>query len=372
MNKKSTLIIGLQSLLIIALCWFLVFYGKDEYETYQANQTEEIESPGYVETNQGISIVSLPLATQRNSGILTAKVLAANYRSGIKSMGSVVPIDSLIDAKSNYLTIRAQIELARGASQSNLTQYTRLQALNADDKNVSDLAVQQALALVNADKANIAAAKSQLQNLQNSIKLQWGEVLASLVFKDKLAPHLADLLNRKNVLVQVNLPLNTDMTAAGSMIKLLPINQTQVNQTQVNQSQVDQAQSEILAVYISPATTADTTGFGKTFYYSAPAHALRLGMRVNVEVVDTMTHSGVVIPDNAVVWYGGKPWAYFKQGKTPKDDDQFVRKPISTDLEVTLGWFNQGFNESDEVVVSGAQLLLSEEFKYLIKNENED
>jgi hypothetical protein len=55
---------------------------------------------------------------------------------------------------------------------------------------------------------------------------------------------------------------------------------------------------------------------------------------------------------------------------------QFIRKPISTDTEVdsgnSSGWFNQGIDKNSEVVISGAQLLLSEEFKYLIKNENED
>jgi hypothetical protein len=92
-------------------------------------------------------------------------------------------------------------------------------------------------------------------------------------------------------------------------------------------------------------------------------------MRVNVEIDPNAgdTANGIIIPSNAVVWYAGKPWAYFKQGK-----DQFVRKPISAATEVAAGWFNQGIEANSEVVVSGAQLLLSEEFKYMIKNENED
>ncbi len=370
MNKKLTLIIGLQAILIIALFWVLIFYGKDEYEAYQAEQSEEIESPSRVVSNEGISIVSLPLATQKNSGIQTAKVQAAIYQAEIKSVGTVVAIDSLIEAKSNYLSIQSQINLARAASGSNLAQYMRLKTLNADDKNVSDLVLQQALALVNADKANITAAELQLKNLQNNIKLQWGEALASLAFKEKLAPHLAGLLNRNNVLVQISLPYNTVAPVVGSVIKLSPINN---------------AESIISAVYVSAAATSDTNGFGKTFYYSAPAQTLRIGMRVNVEVLRDIkinkdgshdSTTGVIIPSNAVVWYAGKPWAYFKQGKTKDGDDQFVRRPIAADAEVDSGWFNQGLsenvNEADEVVVSGAQLLLSEEFKYLIKNENED
>jgi hypothetical protein len=354
MNKKLTLIIGLQALLIVVLFWVLVFYGRDEYESYQSEQEEDIESPSRVTEKAGINMVSLPIATQQNSGITTSKVSSAQFQGEIKSFGNVVSIDSLTEAKARFLNLKTDIAIARAASTSNVQQYQRLKALNADDKNVSDRAVQEALAAVNADKSKITASELQLKNLQASTKLQWGEVLTKLAFEDKLAPHLANLLDRKNVLIQVSLPMNTSTPKAGSSINVTPLNESN---------------SPIKAIYISPASTSDSNGFGKTFYYSAPAELLRIGMRVNVEVDPNTgdTANGIIIPSNAVVWYAGKPWAYFKQGK-----DQFVRKPISADTEVESGWFNQGLDANSEVVVSGAQLLLSEEFKYQIKNENED
>lgn len=354
MNKKLTIIIALQALLIVTLFWVLVFYGRDEYEAYRAEQQEEIESPSRVSENAGINIVSLPPATQQNSGITTAKVSTAQFQGTIKSYGNVVSIDSLTEAKARAISLKTDIALARAASTSNMQQYQRLKTLNADDKNVSDRAVQEALAAVSADNAKISASELQLNNLQTSMKLQWGEVLTNLVFGDKLAPHLASLLERKNVLIQVSLPSNVSTPKAGSSIHVAPLNESV---------------APIKAVYVSPAAASDSSSFGKTFYYSAPAELLRIGMRVNIEMDSNASDSanGIIIPSNAVVWYAGKPWAYFKQGK-----DQFVRKPIAADTEVATGWFNQGIDANSEVVVSGAQLLLSEEFKYLIKNENED
>jgi hypothetical protein len=358
MNKKFTLIIGLQALLIIVLFWVLVFYGKDEYEAYQAEQEEEIESLNRVSTKEGINIVSLSPATQQNSGITTAKVNPASFQGEIKSFGNVVSIDSLTEAKARYLSLKTDIDIAHSSSEQNIQQYERLKALNADDKNVSDRAVQEALATVNANQANVSASQLQLKNLQTTTRLQWGEALAKLAFADKLAPHLANLLNRKNVLIQVSLPLSTTTPKAGSSILVTPLNESV---------------APIKAIYVSPAASSDSNGFGKTFYYSAPAEQLRIGMRVNVVAESSTSESanGVVIPSNAVVWYAGKAWAYFKQGQD-KQTVQFIRKPISTATEVDAGWFNQGVDENSEVVVSGAQLLLSEEFKYLIKNENED
>jgi hypothetical protein len=358
MNKKTTLIIALQAVLIATLFWVLVFYGKDEYEAYQNEQEEEIESLNRVSTNEGINIVSLTPATQQNSGIQTIKINSANYQGEIKSFGNVIAIDSLIEAKSRYLSLKSEVDIAKSASMHNLQQYQRLKTLNADDKNVSDQALQAALANVEADKARISASELQLKNLQTNTKLLWGESLANLAFADNAPSHLANLLARRNVLIQISLPLSSGTPKQGSSVNVTPLNESV---------------APIQAIYISPATQSDTNGFGKTFYYSAPSDLLRIGMRVNVvkASVASQNASGVVIPSNAVVWYAGKAWAYFKAGQD-KGYVQFIRKPISTDTEVDEGWFNQGITENSEVVVSGAQLLLSEEFKYLIKNENED
>ncbi len=369
MNKKLSLIIVIQALLIIGLFWVLIFYGKDEFEAYQSSQEDEIESPSHITENAGVNIVSLSPATQQNSGIITAKLNSASFQADIKSFGSVVSIDSLTEAKAQFLSLKTTNSIARSGSSQNIQQYQRLKILNEDDKNVSDRAVQEALALVNADKASVTASELQLKNLHTNTKLQWGETLAKLAFEDKLAPHLASLLDRRNVLIQVSLPLDIATPKAGSTIKVTPFNVSPLNEST----------SLIKAIYISPASSTDSSGFGKTFYYSAPADLLRIGMRVNVNIANNAsaaTASGVIIPNTAVVWYAGKPWAYFKQNKNKAGLDQFVRKPISTDSEVgsgvSNGWFNQDVDENSEVVVSGAQLLLSEEFKYLIKNENED
>ncbi len=364
MNKKFAIIVSLQALIIVTLFWTLIFYGKDEYEEYRTEQEEEIESPSRVAEVQGINVVTLPLATQQNSGIQTAKVASTTFQGEIKSFGHVVSIGRLIEAKAQYIQLQSNIQLARSGSTQKIQQYQRLKTLNDDDKNVSDLAVQESLAAVNSDKNNIHAADLQLRNLQTTVELQWGKELAKIAFSDNLPPHLAGLLNKNNVLVQISLPLNAVSPLKNSTIKITPLTETF---------------QPIKAVYVSPATTSDSNGFGNTFYYSAPANLLRIGMRVNVEVdpVAGDETKGIIIPSNAVVWYAGKPWAYFKLATNRHSDpknlmNEFVRKPISTDTEIDAGWFNQGIEANNEVVISGAQLLLSEEFKYLIKNENDD
>jgi hypothetical protein len=354
MNKRITLIIGLQTLIIITLFWVLIFYGKDEYEAYQSEQEEEIESPSRVTEKDGISLVELTPETQRNSGIATSKIQRFAYQGAIKTFGSVVSIDKLIEAKTQYITLATELNIAKSNSPQLQAQLQRLKTLNEDDKNVSDSAVQESQALANANQARIQAIQQQQLNLKSSIQLQWGEALTELISGGQLPPHLSKLFTRQHVLVQVSLPAASNTPSHGSTIQIASLNERA---------------STVKAIYISPATNADISGIGKTYYYSAPAESLRVGMRVNVIQTNTSQplNDGVLIPSNAVVWHGGKPWVYVK-----KQNNQFVRRPISTDTEIAEGWFSQDIPTSSHVVTSGAQLLLSEEFKYLIKNENED
>ncbi|OYZ00385.1 MAG: hypothetical protein B7Y32_05785 [Methylophilales bacterium 16-45-7] len=354
MNKRITLIIGLQALIIITLFWVLVFYGKDEYEAYQSEQEEEIESPNRVSEKDGISIVMLSAETQRNSGITSSKVQKFSYQGSVKTFGSEVSIDKLIEAKTQYVALDTEMNIAKSSSQQLQLQLQRMKTLNDDDKNVSDSAVQEAQALVNANQAKIQAIQQQQFNLASAIELQWGEALSPLITGGQLAPHLSRLFTRQNVLVQVSLPATANAPVIGNSIQI---------------SSLNERASSVKAIYISPATNADMSGIGKTYYYSAPAESLRVGMRVNVVQTNSSQHDvhGVLIPSSAVVWHGGKPWVYVK-----KQNNQFVRQPISTDTEIEEGWFNQEISAGSEVVTNGAQLLLSEEFKYLIKNENED
>jgi len=125
----------------------------------------------------------------------------------------------------------------------------------------------------------------------------------------------------------------------------------------------------IRASYISRAPLSNTTIQGKTYFYRAKTKELRAGMQVNaVSTTSNKLSNGVIIPNTAIIWYAGKSWVYKKTA-----EDKFSRIPVATDIEIGNGWFYQGnLKTGEQVVTNGAQLLLSEEFKSQITNENED
>lgn len=354
MNRKTAIIIALQAFLIIMLFWMLVFYGRDEYEAYTSESEEEIETPSLVGTELGATVVTLSPQTQAQSDIRTTALQAGQHQDTLATFGSVVSIDPLIELRTRYLSARAEANVVRASLLSSQQEYERLARLNQDNKNISDRAVTAAQAVLKADQARLAAAETSAANIRDVMRQQWGEALTKLATEQPASPTLERLLQYREVLLQITLPFGMAAPKRGDTLSVTPAG----------------AQGKaIKAHFVSASPQTDATLPGKTYFYRAPAHNLRTGMRLSVRTTESESDiHGVIVPNDAVVWYGGKAWVYRKQGA-----DRFMRHAISTDTAASGGWFNSGaLKPGDEVVTSGAQLLLSEEFKYQITNENDD
>lgn len=354
MNKKILTIIGLQTVIIVVLFWVLVFYGKDEYEAATGEKDEVISSPSLVATENGAATVTLSQESQQQSGIATTPLKAATHEGAVASFGTVTGIDTLLEMRTRYLTAAADANVVRASIANSKQDYERLRLLNQDGRNVSDRAVAAAESAWKADQARLAASETATASLRDAIRQQWGQTLASWATQSSPPESFQRLLSYREVLLQITLPIDTATPDNTSTLQVEP---------------AGGSGNTVAATFVSAAPQTDSTIQGKTFYYRAPAEQLRTGMRVAARLSEaSKAQAGVIVPSSAVVWYANQSWVYRKQGH-----DKFVRTPISTDSEVDDGWFNTaGVKAGDAVVTTGAQLLLSEEFKYQIKNENED
>lgn len=354
MNRKLAIIIGLQAFLIVVLFWVLVFYSKDEFEAFTAQTEEEIETPNRVIKESGITSISISAETQKQSEITTTPLKSSKHQSSVSSYGNVLAIDTLIDLRTRYLAAKAEIEVLRAALTYNKGEFNRLQALNQDDKNVSDKAVATARSNIKADEAKIAAAESSAKNIADSIRQLWGETLAQHATSPEKSELLQNLISNQEVLIQITLPFDAAEPSDKGSIMITP---------------TAAPSKPIAALFISRAPASSATIQGKTYFYHAKTRELRAGMQINaVTTTSSQINDGVIIPNAAIIWYAGKSWVYRKTA-----EDKFSRVPVTTDIELEDGWFYQGnLRPNDEVVTSGAQLLLSEEFKSQITNENDD
>jgi len=354
MNRKIATIIVLQTLLIIIMFWLLVFYGKDEYENYTRDQDDDISSPSRVVSEQGTTVVTLTQQTQDQSGIATTLLKSGTHQSTLSTFGTVVNIDTLIELRTRYLAAKADASVIRASLGNSQQEYQRLLKLNQDNRNISDRALQTAEAAWKADEAKVSAAETAANSVRDNMRQQWGEALTTEATRPSPSAAMQRLLQYQEVLLQISLPFDAATPKPGSKLLATP---------------AASSAKPVQAEFVSASPQTDSTIQGKTYYYRAAAGDLRAGMRVSVGIPDSAKSvTGVVVPASAVVWYGGKAWVYRKQ-----DAEHFVRQAISADIASGDGWFNVNtLNPGDAVVTSGAQLLLSEEFKYQIKNENED
>jgi hypothetical protein len=353
MNRKLTIIIAVQAFLIIVLFWVLVFYGKDEYDALTQESEEAIETPQRVNAESGLTIITVNTATQNQSEIKTTALKASSHQASLSSYGTVISIDNLTELRTRYLAAKTEANVIRTTLSHKRTEYNRLYELNLDDKNISDKTVAVAQAAIQEDEAKIAATESAAKNIEDSMRQIWGDVLSKHATNQTSSTLLQSFITAKSVLIQTTLPFDSAEPKANSTIIVSPI---------ASPSHTVQAN------YISRAPTSNATIAGKTYFYHASSEALRAGMQIKIQSKQAENVSGVIIPNSAVIWYGGKPWVYRQLAH-----DQFSRLPINTDTEVDNGWFYQGaLKPNDKVVTSGPQLLLSEEFKSQITNENED
>lgn len=361
MSRKATVIIILQSFIIVILFWFLVFYGKDEYEELTSEGEEGVETRALIAPNEdagkGAATLILPIASQQQSGIKTNKLQSTSHQASTTLFGTVEAIDGLVDLRTRYLAAMAESNVIRTSITSAQQNLKRLQLLNQDDKNVSDRVVHEAEATLKNEQAKLSAANTLTQGIQDNMRQVWGATLTNWATNKSVATHLSSFLQSNEVLLKITLPFDVTLN----------------NQALLKINQIGLQTPLATASFVSEAAQADGTLQGKTYFYRAPANNLRAGMRISARLEsEKQSSTGVIVPHEAVVWFANQAWVYQKVSA-----DKFIRRLISTETEIESeaisGWYNStGLAANDEVVITGAQLLLSEELKYQIKNENED
>ncbi|MBK8006395.1 MAG: HlyD family efflux transporter periplasmic adaptor subunit [Gemmatimonadetes bacterium] len=111
---------------------------------------------------------------------------------------------------------------------------------------------------------------------------------------------------------------------------------------------------------VGPAPEADPLTGAAAWLYRVGGGGLRPGVALTVHVPSTAApEQGVLVPDAAVVQWDALAWAYVE-----REPGTFVRVRVPTTTAVSGGWVvSSGLSAGEQVVVTGAELLLSEEFR---------
>jgi len=288
----------------------------------------------------GVIVVMLDTATQTQSGIRTEPLSNANYRAETAAYGTVLDLQPLIDLRTRYASALADADAARAMAAASRQEYERSRLLYQDNQNVALKTYQAAQAGYHSDRVKADTAALNTQNIQAAARQQFGATLRRWAL-DPHSPELTRLLNQQDVLLRVTLPLDDGMVAPA---------QIQISANNYRR---------LPAYLVSPSPQSDPAVQGSAFIYRTAAPiATGTNIAAYLPTSNQVTH-GILIPASAIVWYGGQSWAY-KQISAA----HFGRYSVAQQFPMQGGFFvTQGFKPGERVVVSGAQLLLSEELR---------
>ena len=342
MNRKS-LLVSVVLIALVALLIFAFIQGRAEFAKEKEREAP-VKTPSRVSMDAGEPAVAIDSATQAKSGIRVAALKVNATPLEQQAYATVLLVQDLSDARNTYVSMKAQLEKTQASLNVARKDYQRLNELHNDDRNVSDKVFQAGAATLKTEEANVYAAQTAVQSAANTVAQRYGDVITAWLVNDM--PTLKRVLQRQDVLIQVTYPVNASHITAPKTIRIQ------------NGENVF-----VTANLVARSPRIDPRIQGISYFYIAPAQMLVPGMNVLAFLPTKNEAQGVVVPQSAVVWWQGKAWIYVQ-----KNGDRFARREIPTDQVIENGFVvRSGLTPNDRVVVDGAQLLLSEEFRSQIQ-----
>lgn len=300
----------------------------------------------------GMLALKLTAEVQRQSGIVTAALKPAEFAAERTATGYVLDIQPLVDLLARRQAAQSELMVVEAALVRSREAFRRLSLLHQEGGNIAARQLEEARAQLRADEARVAGARQQLDSLRSEALLVWGKELVSTAFSGE-SEIFQRLIDHQEVLVLIALRAGETLPAGAEMIYIAAL--------------PDRAQAQP-ARLVAPAPRTHASLQGETYYFRAAAERLRTGMRVTAWIpVGSAPEQGVLVPAEAVVWHAGKPWVYVQ-----RDEAHFIRVNLIDPKDLGSGWFvHDNLSAGDRVVLSGGQMLLSEEFRWQIPDEDE-
>ena len=328
-----------------------IMEGSDRENVHEnTGHDDDSQISGVAKSAVGYSF-KLPQNIQRQADIRLTRLEAIRYRSEIHATGQVVDIQPLLDLRSRYHEIQGQQRGTDATLDVRRREYERLQQLHKEAANISGRELQQARLQWESSVVESRAATVRLEDLRHEFIQSWGPELTDLFLGD--SDLFRELSMRTSVLLLV--------TVVGD--RQIPGMQT------AYVSAGDHRESAEEAAYISVAPVTDIRTQGATYFFHAPVSTLRTGMNVDIWIPEAdKEQQGTMVPAGAVIWYLDKPWVY-----VTRDKETFARVEMKKYVVTRQGWFvTEDLKAGDMVVTAGAQMLLSQEFRWSIPNEDEN
>ena len=243
---------------------------------------------------------------------------------------------------SPLVTLDGELAAAEAAIAASRAEFERTQKLLAAGENSSRKALETAEAQFRADEI-------KARSLRRQVALQWGASLPSGDAAQRRA-FIEALVNGDSALVRADLLPGDAVADTPRAARLLVLGR-------------EQQPVETTLISASADADARTQAQGFIILVEKPPFVLRPGMALTAWLeLPEKPRAGFLLPRSAVLRHDGRAWVFVQE-----ESEKFARKPITLDSPLENGWFisaeDGGLKADDLIVVTGPQVLLSEEMK---------
>lgn len=319
---------------------------------YAEDDDQENKTAAKTSASQnGQALLVLDKTAQAAAGLKTIKLKAVAYRPELLSYGTAISIEPLVSIQNQYRTALAQQSSAAAKAKFSQNNINRLTYLH-NEQIISTRALQDQQATLQVDKAALDSSHYLKQQIISTSRLVWGEKLTDWMIN--ATPAFTALTQQHSILLKITFP--PEIGSSHSLKNIFVATGGQREQA-------------VVAELISAVPQADNFSQGQQYFYQAPANHIKTGMRVSAWIPSgQQPQTGVMVPASAVCWHLGQALVFVKVTA-----QQFSHRAISTQHKTAGGYFvSSGLKNAEEIVSTGAQMLLSQELKGQIPDEDDD
>ncbi|MGR9044321.1 MAG: efflux RND transporter periplasmic adaptor subunit [Gammaproteobacteria bacterium] len=352
MLHPNPIAVGLKSVVSVCLiaCWGIV--AAREPDATDMNLDDPNVKLAGTPTDEALPSLHLEDRIQRQAGLQIVTLKPFQYTPEISVYGNAMAILPLLDLRSRYLSAQSNYQSAQARldlAQQNMerTRYLHQNGI------ASKRALQEQQSHYRLEQAQTQGMRQQIRAIYDEASVNWGPVLTEL-FLSSDNTRLTPYLSGKKTLLLISLPAGQTLPDDIKSIVVSPSGDRSAAQP-----------AEMLS--IAPQT--DSVTQGESYFFATRHSAVRAGMRIAAWLPRRLPpESGVLIPTSALIWHLGQAFVYLKTG-----DENFTRRRIAHFVDTAGGYFVQSpLTPGEQLVTSGAQLLLSEEFRGQIPDEDDD
>lgn len=294
--------------------------------------------------------VKLSPTQQKQIGLQTAVLARESHPEQFRAYGTVLDVARLTDLTNNYANAQAQLQTAQARLDVARLAFERARDL-VQSAAMPRKDAEAAEGTFRTDQAALAAADSQVKTLMATARQEWGAVIGKGIIER--SPQVVQLIEREQLLVQVTLPPGVTLSEPPRLAL----------------AQASTRNANIELHYLSPAPRTDPRIQGVSYYFVAAGDSgLLPGMNTTAYVPSGKAYQGVFVEDTAIVQWQGRAWVYLRAGP-----ETFRRHPIRTDQPISDDdYVVQDIPPGSEIVMRGAQVLLSEEAKSELRGGGDD